>query len=79
MSGANRCHVGAPATGNLTCPPEIGQEVEWYTHALVHGTEGRQMENRNHHSTEQFIHKLREAEGELAKGRTVVEVSIRLA
>jgi putative transposase len=32
------------------------------------------MGKRNRHSTEQIIHKLREAEVELAKGRTIAEV-----
>ena len=32
------------------------------------------MARRNRHSTEQIIHKLREAEVELARGRTIAEV-----
>jgi putative transposase len=35
--------------------------------------------SRKRHSTEQIIHKLREAEVELAKGRTVGEVCKRLS
>jgi len=54
----------------LTCPPEIGPEVE-----LGFGLIGRRQEvARRHYRPEEIIAKLREAEVLLARGKKVAEV-----